>query len=311
VGAEIAGKYILDAAGEFITRPIWGPGCVNVLEFSVSLLRSCSIGERGSKIAENLACSLLDKMAKSLYLPFNDNYDTLVAFAYKAVPLLDTADGSMESSRVTDILKALKREDYQRTAQEKAQLEQMYNILGRSDLYQQRTEPVVDKSAYGRGQVGPIPPERLEEEVVTSWELFAATLNWECPAIERFLKSIHGVMKIDAPLSTQTMTLRTIEAMAHSEHLFLRKNLEILVCFIFSVAPALDAMSDTHQCERLTALLDELSVHRGAQTPKHRDTIEGLRRNLGRMVDVVPARPMHDKPEEDELLLAVSKLDID
>jgi len=96
-----------------------------------------------------------------------------------------------------------------------------------------------------------------------------------------------------------------------SEHLFLRKNLEILVGFIRPVAPALDAMADTHQCGRLTALLHDLNIHSCVQSVENRDTIEVLRRDLCRIVQRPTNQPAGDGPQEDELSAAVSKLGID
>ncbi|KAI4921238.1 uncharacterized protein J4E92_008227 [Alternaria infectoria] len=330
VGADIAGKYILEAAGEFIARPIWEPGSVNVLDFSLSLLRAFSVGQRGSAIAVNVGCGLLEKMATSLYLPFHNNYDTFFPFAYKAIPLLDTADENMKSSRVTDILMALKKENYERTEQEKALIKHMCDILGRSDLYQQHTESGytctwedTDSDAaedtvsakveyvYGRGRFSVIPPEELDQAVETSSKLCTTTQDWELPAIERLLKSISEAMKIGAPTWVQTITLDMIEIMVKSDYVFLHKNMQILVGFMFPVAPALDAMADNHHCERLTTLFDALSTHNGVQTVQDHDTIEDIRRKLGRGVHSAATQPIGDMLEEDDLLGAISKLEID
>lgn len=135
MGADIAAKYILEAAGEFVTKANWGSESVNVLEFSINLLRAYSIGEHESKIAVHLACSLLERIAQSLYLPFGDNYDRFSIFAYEVVPLLDTADDGTRSSRITGIFEALKGEDYERTDEQKAHLKQTCTVLGRYDLY--------------------------------------------------------------------------------------------------------------------------------------------------------------------------------
>ena len=329
VGADIAGKHILEAAGEFIARPIWEPGSVNVLDFSLSLLRAFSVGQRGSAIAVNVGCGLLEKMATSLYLPFRNNYDSFFPFAYKAIPLLDTADENMKSSRVTDILMALKQEDYQRTDQEKVLLEHMCDILGRSDLDQQHTDseftwfddtesdvaehtvPANVEYVYGRGRFSLIPPEELDQAVNTSSKLFTTSQNWELLAIERLLKSISELMKIDAPTWVQAITLDMIEIMVQSDYLFWHKNMQILVCFVFPVAPALDAMADNHHCERLTTLFDALSSHKDVQTVQDRDTIEDIRRKLGRSEHSAPTQPVGDLIEEDDLRGAISKLEID
>jgi hypothetical protein len=311
MGAESAAKYILETAEKLLAQPIWGHGFVNVLEFSASLLRACSSGEHESEIAENLECGLFERMAKSLYLPFSDNYDTFSRFAYDIAPFLDTANIKMKSVRVTSILEALKNEDYERNDQQKIQLEQLYNRLGRSDLYQKHTETRSYGSLYGQDLLGLILCPELEREVVTSSELFTTTLHWEWPPIDRLLKSISQVMKIDAPLTVQTATLNIIEVMVHSKSLFLYKNLQILIFFSFPVAPALDAMAHGRQSDRLTALLNHLSIHRGVQTIQDRDSIDGLRRNLGRMMEDVAPQSLGERFEEDELLGAVSELDID
>lgn len=153
-------------------------------------------------------------MATSPYLPFHNNYEAFSTFAYKVIPLLDTADGSSRSSRVTDILQALKWEDYERTEEVKSELELMCNELGRSDLYRKQTESTavehVDSVAaedtdsiefdcvYSQGRYSLIPLEQLEQEIKTSWKLFTTTPNWELPTVERLLKSISEAMKIDA-----------------------------------------------------------------------------------------------------------------
>ncbi|KAI4952717.1 hypothetical protein J4E91_003189 [Alternaria rosae] len=261
--------------------------------------------------AKNLGCSLLEKMATSPYLPFHNNYDAFSTFAYKVIPLLDTADWSSKSGRVTDILQALKWEDYERTEEAKPELELMYNELGRSDLYRKQTESTavehVDSVAaedidsiefdyvYSQGRFSLIPLEQLDQEIKTSWKLFTTTPNWELPTIERLLKGISEAMKIDAPAWVQTITLDVIEVIMQSEHLFLHKNLQILVGFIRPVAPALDVMADTHQCDRLTALLHELSIHSCVQSVQDRDAIEVLRRDLGRIVRRPTTQPAGDR----------------
>lgn len=335
MGADIAGMYILEAAVEFTTQPIWISGSVNVLEFSLSLLKAFPVGDRGSAIAESLGCSLLEKMATSLYLPFHNNCDTFFPFAYEVVPLLDAADKSMKSSRVTDVLKALKEEDYERTDREKGLLKHLCDILGRSDLYPHHTESNVFEDGesiaaehtestaightdsteagyvYGRGRLSLIPYEQLKQDIETNWKLFTTTPNWELPAIARLLKSTSEVMKIDAPIWVQTITLDMIQVMVQSKYLFLRRNFQILSFFVFAAAPALDGMAETPQCERLTALLDTLSGHSGVQKAQHRETIDGLRRNLGRSVHSATSKSTVDGSEGKELLAAVSKLNID
>jgi len=102
-----------------------------------------------------------------------------------------------------------------------------------------------------------------------------------------------------------------IQVMVQSKYLFLRRNFQILSFFVFAAAPALDGMADTPQCERLTALLDTLSGHSGVQKAQHRETIDGLRRNLGRRVHSATSKSTVDGSEGEELLAAVSKLDID
>lgn len=96
-----------------------------------------------------------------------------------------------------------------------------------------------------------------------------------------------------------------------SEHLFLHKNLQIMVGFIRPVAPALDVMADTHQCDRLTALLHELSIHSCVQSVQDRDAIEVLHRDLGRIVRRPTTQPAGDRLQEYELQAAISKLGID
>jgi len=148
VGADIAGMYILEVAGQSVAKSEWAPESVNVLEFSLCLLRAFPVGQRGLAIAKKLGCGLLEKMATSPYLPFHNNHDTFATFAYKVIPLLDTADGSSKSSRVTDILQALKAADYEKTDEEKAELELMCNGLGRSNLYRKYTEDTVVKHVH-------------------------------------------------------------------------------------------------------------------------------------------------------------------
>ncbi|KAL1798863.1 hypothetical protein ACET3X_002900 [Alternaria dauci] len=311
VGADIAAKYILEAAGEFVTQPNWGPESVNILRFSTSLLRACSSGEHESKIAEHLGCSLLERMAKSLYLPFGENYDKFSIFAYEVVPLLDTADKDIKSNRVTSVLKALKEEDYARTDEQKAHLKQMCTVLGRSELYRQPIESTVNERAYGQESLELVSPSDFEQEPSTSLKVFATKLDWESPTIDRLLKDITKAMKMDAASSVQIAALDTIEAMVRSKHLFLHKNLQVWAVFVLSVAPALDKMADTHRSERLTALLSELSAYRGAQTVEDRDSIDGLCRNLGRTVEDVAMQTMGDRVDEEELPKATSKLDIE
>jgi len=319
MGADIAGLYILEVAGQFIAKSEWAPESINVLEFSLCFFRAFPVEHRGLAIARHLGCGLLEKMATSPYLPFHNNFDTFATFAYKVIPLLDTADESSQSSRVTDILQALKAADYEKTDEEKAELELMCNELGRSNLYQKYTEDTVGEHidspefdyVYSEGRFSLIPLQKLDQEIKTSWKLFTTTPNWELPAIERLLKSISEAMKIDAPTWVQTVTLDMIEVIMQSEHLFLHKNLEILVGFIRPVAPALDAMADTHQCGRLTALLHDLSIQSCMQSVQDRDAIQVLRRDLGRIVRRPTTQPAGDGPQEDELSAAVSKLGID
>ncbi|RYN43220.1 hypothetical protein AA0112_g825 [Alternaria arborescens] len=118
-------------------------------------------------------------------------------------------------------------------------------------------------------------------------------------------------MKMDPASSAQIATLNTIEIMLHSEHLFLHKNLQVLISFVLSVAPALDGMAETRQSERLTTLLKDLSVYSGSQTVQNRDTINGLCRNLGRVFEDVAMQPTSDDFDERELSKATSKLVID
>ncbi|KAI4639671.1 hypothetical protein J4E93_009025 [Alternaria ventricosa] len=318
-GADIAGVYILEVARQFTAKSEWAPGSVNVLEFSLCLLRASSIGQRGLVIAKKLGCGLLEKMATSPYLPFYNNYDNFSTFAYKVIPLLDTTDANSKSSRVSDILQALKEAEYERTNEDKAELELMCHEMGRSDLYQKHTEDTVVEHidspefdyVYSQGRFSLVPLQKLDQEIKTSWKLFTTTPAWELPAIERLLKSISEAMKIDAPTWVQTVTLDMIEVIMQSEHLFLNQNLQILVGFIRSVAPALDDMADTHQCGRLTALLHDLSIHSCVQSVQDRDAIEVLRRDLGRIVRRPTTQPAGDGLQEDELSGAVSKLDID
>jgi hypothetical protein len=115
-------------------------------------------------------------------------------------------------------------------------------------------------------------------------------------------------MKMDPASSAQIATLNTIEIMLHSEHLFLHKNLQVLISFVLSVAPALDGMAETRQSERLTTLLKDLSVYSGSQTVQNRDTINGLCRNLGRVFEDVAMQPTSDDFDEGELSKATSKL---
>ncbi|CAN9203254.1 unnamed protein product [Alternaria sp. RS040] len=298
MGADIAAKYILEATGEFITKADWGSESVNVLGFSINLLRACSTGEHESRIAVHLGCSLLERMAQSLYLLFGANYDRFSIFAYEVVPLLDTADNGMRSSRVTRIFEALKEEDYERTDEQKAHLKQMCTSA-------------VKERAYGQEPVGLIAPSDLEQEAATSLELFTTTLDWEGPAIDHLLKSTSKVMKMDGTSSAQIATLNTIEIMLHSEHLFLHKNLQILISFALSVAPALDGMAETRQSERLTTLLKDLSVYSGSQTVQNRDTINGLCRDLGRVFEDIAMQPTSDDFDDGELSKATSKLVID
>jgi hypothetical protein len=284
MGADIAVKYILNDAGDFVIQPKWELGSAQILELSISLAKACSVGERQSKMAASLGCGLLERMAKSPYLHFYNNFDTFSFFTYDIALWLDTADGSMKSDRITDILEALKVEDYERTDEQKAQLEHMCTVLGRSDLYQEPMQSTADERAYGQDPVGLISSLELEQDVATSLGIFATTPDWDTPAIGRLLESTSNAMRIDAPLFVQTATLDTMEAMIRSEYLFLHKNLQILVFFVFSVAPALDGMADAGQSHRLTALLDDLNVHRDTHTIENRNSIDGIRRNLGRTV---------------------------
>ncbi|RYN17769.1 hypothetical protein AA0115_g11654 [Alternaria tenuissima] len=311
MGANIAAKYILEATGEFITKADWGSESVNVLGYSINLLRACSMGEHESKIAVHLGCSLLERMAQSLYLLFGENYDRFSIFAYEVVPLLDTADDGTRSSRVTGIFEALKGEDYERTDEQKAHLKQMCTVLGRYDLYRQPIQSTVKERAYGQEPVGLISPSDLEQEAATSLELFTTTLDWEGPTIDHLLKSTSKVMKMDAASSAQVATLNTIEIMLHSEHLFLHKNLQVLISFVLSVAPVLDGMAETRQSERLTTLLKDLSVYSGSQTVQNRDTINGLCRDLGGVFEDIAMQPTSDDFDDRELSKATSKLVID
>ncbi|KAG9194861.1 hypothetical protein G6011_04896 [Alternaria panax] len=241
--------------------------------------------------ADIAAKYMLKKMVKSLYLPFGDNYKTSSIFTYEVVSLLDTADEGMKSSRAIGILEALEEENYERTDEQKAYLKQMCTVLGRSGLL--------------------ISPSELEQEVAASLDLFAATPDWEWSVIDRLLKSISKVMKMDATSSVQIATLDTIEAMIRSKYVFSHKNLQVLLFFTFSVALVLDGMADTRQSERLTALLNDLSVHRGVQTVQDRDSINGLCQNLGRMFDDVALQSTGDRFDDKELSKATSKLDIE
>jgi len=87
--------------------------------------------------------------------------------------------------------------------------------------------------------------------------------------------------------------------MVRSEHLFSHENLQILIKFIFSVAPALDAMAGTIQCARLTSLLEELKTSPTEWTIAGWRDIAGLCRNLSRAFGIVVPSPSSEQVKEE------------
>jgi hypothetical protein len=274
------------------------------------------IDEQLSATRVSLACGLLEKMAQSFYFFFDDNYGVFVPFLRRVSHHLDGADETGKSSRITNILDMLREADYERTDLQIFRIKRLYDTLGRSHLYRQSAIPVPVPDSLpampleDHATIVPIQERALERDFTESLTIFAVQSNWTCPEIERIINSVTKAMKIGASLAVQTTTYGTIEATIDSGYLFLHKNLEMLLYFIFAVAPALDGMTDTPQSDRLTAVLDTLRDKPGNRTNEEQRDIEDLRWNLGRSYDIVEERSSCENEEEQWLAEAAAKLGI-
>ncbi|CAA9961520.1 hypothetical protein PTMSG1_04904 [Pyrenophora teres f. maculata] len=310
LGARIVIKYILDISGDFVNRSDWGIEPSAVLKLTRNLLDRYSFNGQDASAAGLLAHGLLERMSQSTYLFFADNFDVFARFAYVMVPILDAAERSGKSERVNSILKALKKADYERTELQNFRIEGLYICLERSNLYHKHNYiPPIPEWVPG---VESVQEMAIRPKVEVSLSLFATMPDWKHPSISRMIRDASQAMRIDAPRSIQTATLDMIQAMVQCEHLLSHKNLQTLLQFIFSVAPALDATAETSQCSRLTSLLDELRDSPTERTIADSCDIEGLRRNLGRAYRDVMASSSSEQvregaKEEGEVLEAVSQ----
>jgi hypothetical protein len=123
LGASIVVQYILDASDEFIACPTWGiRSSVAVLEVAAIL-----IDELLSATTVSLACGLLENMAQSFYIFFDDNYGVFVPFLRRVSHHLDAAEKTGKSNRITNMLDMLKEANYGRTDLQIFQIKRLYD----------------------------------------------------------------------------------------------------------------------------------------------------------------------------------------
>ena len=230
---------------------------------------------------------MLEKMAQSYYIFFYDNWDVFGTFALDVAHIIDRADRNGKSTRIDDILEIVQNQDCERDKLQDFRIECLYDVVGRIGLHEEHAVRNNDCIQNDRVSSALIPVKELEKEAAKSLELFVNNPEWKCPAVSRLIKSVSQAVKINAPMSVRTAAFGIIDAMVRSEYLFFDKNLAILIHFVFSVAPSLDGMADTDQCNRLTELLDALSSHACERTLEQTCDIDGLRRSLGRAYEDV------------------------
>lgn len=192
-GAQIVIKYILDTFQTFVARSDWSPKPVAILELAINLKERYRYNERICTV-ESLIHGLLERMIMSDYLFFGENFDVFAPFAYAAVSLLDSADGTGQSSRANEMLKALTDADCKRTGLKNLQIEELYAVLDRLDLYYEHTVLV---------HVPDTTKWEQEEQVVISLASFASISNWNHLGIDRLIKDTTQAMKMDATLPKQ------------------------------------------------------------------------------------------------------------
>ena len=107
-GAELAAKHILDKTIAILTVDSWTPRPAT-LDLVPKLLE-----EDSGPAAVFLACGLLEHMAESFYLSFNQNLGVYLGFACRIVPQMDKPGLEVSSTRLNTIFKGLKNCDKER-----------------------------------------------------------------------------------------------------------------------------------------------------------------------------------------------------
>ncbi|RMZ70404.1 hypothetical protein GMOD_00000491 [Pyrenophora seminiperda CCB06] len=255
------------------------PSCPNCAEDAVELeCESCDqfllVRDFGfsrntnSANAGSLAHGLLDMMARSVYVFFGNNFSTFTRFAYAIVPLLDAVDETGKSEQVNLVLKALRHAGRYRTALQDSQIRGLYTNLRRWVLYHEHALP----------QSTP----KSDTDVKVKLTLFATISDWRHPEISALNQDPSQAMRMNFSHVIQNATFDIINAMIQAEHLLHYENLKILVRFVGSVAPALDAMAGSNQSSRLTYLLKQLIAKSGAVDTVQWRAVDDLCRKLGR-----------------------------
>ncbi|KAF2822010.1 hypothetical protein CC86DRAFT_458548 [Ophiobolus disseminans] len=224
-------------------------------------------------VTATAASSVVQKMARSEYLIFENNLCVFAEFCLCLLPRINVvavSGCSQELQEAWDVLQKRKRDSQTPFDPVQVQiidgLEEVFSLFCADiEPYEAERSFMEDDESFMEAADQPI--HHFGGPHGTDEDLFADQRDWSRVDVTRFLNQITNDTKIGASKATQEVAYVAIEKMVNSDVVFSAENLRTLGCFLILVGPVLDGMARPSPSKRLTTLLGSLKANSHEQEP--------------------------------------------